>query len=60
MIASKGGVAPEDYKVFCFNGEPKLFQVIQGDKTPEETIDCFDTEWNLLPIKQNLKRGRHG
>lgn len=34
-----------DYKWFCFNGEPKYCQVIQ-DRNTKETIDFFDTEWN--------------
>jgi hypothetical protein len=33
-----------DYKWYCFNGEPKYCQVIQGRST-HETIDFFDTEW---------------
>lgn len=33
-----------DYKWFCFNGDPKFCQVIQGRST-DETIDFFDTEW---------------
>ena len=41
------------FKIFCFNGEPKLFQVIQNDKTKEETIDYFDVSWNRLDIRQN-------
>ena len=42
------------YKVFNFNGEPKIIQTIQGDKTKQESIDYFDTEWNLLELKQNF------
>lgn len=34
-----------DYKIFCFNGEPKYIQVIQ-DRNTKETIDFFDTDWN--------------
>lgn len=34
-----------DYKWYCFNGEPKYCQVIQ-DRSTNETIDFFDTEWN--------------
>ncbi len=41
------------YKFFCFDGEPKIIQVIQNDKQPNESIDYFDTEWNLLDLKQN-------
>lgn len=42
------------YKIMCFNGTPKIFQVIQNDKTDHETIDYFDTSWSLLNIKQNF------
>lgn len=41
------------YKVFCFHGKPMLLQVIQGDKTSEESIDYFNEKWELLDIKQN-------
>lgn len=42
------------YKVFCFDGKPELIQVIQDDKTPNESIDYFDTSWNLLELRQNF------
>lgn len=38
-----------DYKFFCFDGEPKFCQVIR-DRTINETIDIYDTNWNLLPF----------
>ena len=41
------------YKIFCFNGEPKIFQVIQNDKTKDETIDYFTPDWSLLEMRQN-------
>lgn len=41
------------YKIFNFAGEPRLIQVIQNDKTKEETVDYFDPEWNLLDLRQN-------
>lgn len=41
------------YKVFNFGGEPYMIQAIQDDKTPNETIDYFDLEWNRLPFTQN-------
>ena len=41
------------YKVFCFDGVPKIIQVIKNDKTDNELIDYYDTEWNLLSLKQN-------
>lgn len=42
------------FKIFNFNSEPKIIQTIQNDKTPSETIDYFDTDWNLLELKQNF------
>lgn len=41
------------YKVFNFNGEPKLIQVILNDKSNDETVDYYDVEWNKLDLKQN-------
>lgn len=49
-----------DYKWFCFNGVPKFCQVIK-DRSTNETIDFFDTEWNhqefigLNPRVKNAK-----
>lgn len=34
-----------DYKFYCFNGEPKYCQVIR-DRSLKETIDFYDIEWN--------------
>ncbi len=42
------------YKIFNFKGKPEIIQVIQGDKTSEESIDYYDTKWNLLDLHQNF------
>lgn len=42
------------YKFFCFNGQPKIIQVIQNDKQVNESIDYFDTDWNQLELQQNF------
>ncbi len=42
------------YKFFCFDGQPKIIQSIKNDKMPNESIDYFDTDWNLLNIKQSF------
>ena len=42
-------------KYSALTGEPKIFQTIQNDKTPQETIDYFDTEWSLLTLRQNFQ-----
>ena len=41
------------YKFLCFNGEAKIIQVIQNDKTADECINYYDTNWQLLSLKQN-------
>lgn len=41
------------YKFMCFDGEPRIIQTIQNDKQPNESIDYFDAEWNLLDLRQN-------
>lgn len=46
------------YKIMCFGGEPKIIQTIQNDKKPNETIDYFDTEWNLLDLRQNYPNSK--
>lgn len=33
-----------DYKFYCFNGEPKLMLLVQGRGTPNNTGDFFDEE----------------
>lgn len=54
------GKALTDYKVFTFNGEPKLIYVYQsahteqGGKPVNTYCDVLDLEWNLLPICQNF------
>ena len=40
-----------DYKVLCFNGEPKLIEVHEG-RFKAHTQDFYDAEWNHLPIIQ--------
>ena len=47
------------YKIFCFNGAPKMIQAIQHDKQPDETVDYFDTEWNQMNIRQDFPNSKY-
>lgn len=47
------------YKILNFDGVPTIIQTIQNDKTSEESIDYFDVEWKLLPMKQNFPNSAH-
>lgn len=40
-----------DYKFFCFNGEPKLCQVIAG-RDNVMTVDFYDKEWTHQPFHE--------
>jgi len=55
----------QDYRVYCFNGEPKLIYSYtnvseeDGSKPEPSYCDIFDTEWNPMPFRQNSPpRGR--
>lgn len=44
---SKGEL--NDYKVLCFNGEPKFIWIDQG-RFSNRTENIYDTKWNLQPF----------
>lgn len=48
----ESGYELRDYKIFCFNGEPKiLFVASDRQKVGEDTkFDFFDLNWNHLPF----------
>lgn len=52
MLLVHGNVRPEscpaDYKVSCFNGEPKLIEVHRG-RFSDHTCDYFTPSWEPLP-----------
>lgn len=40
-----------DYKIMCYNGEPKYFQIqIINEKNEIEFIDHYDINWNKLEV----------
>lgn len=41
-----------DYKVLCFNGEPKLVEVHRGRFGGGHTQDFYDTDWNKTVFNQ--------
>lgn len=47
---SESGDLP-DYKLFCFNGEPRFCQVISGRES-KMCIDFFDKEWTHQPFHE--------
>lgn len=39
-----------DYKVYCFNGQPKFIQV-DVDRFTNHTANYYDPEWNIMPFQ---------
>jgi len=51
-MVDESGTELKDYKILCFNGEPKLIQMHSGRFSTVHTQDYYDTEWNRLEILQ--------
>ncbi len=49
-MSEKGSEDLKDYKIFCFNGEPKIIQV-DFDRFINHKRNMYDTEWNLLDFE---------
>lgn len=50
LLKNENGEDLKDYKVFCFNGLPKLIQVDSARFIMHQR-DFFDTEWNHINVK---------
>lgn len=50
-MVDESGYELKDYKIFCFDGEPKMLYVAT-DRPVDTRFDFFDTEFNHLPFKQ--------
>jgi hypothetical protein len=44
---------PDDYKFFCFNGQPRFMQVDKG-RFKNHRRNFYDMDFNLLPFKLDL------
>lgn len=44
----------KDYKIHCFNGEPKFIQVNQGRGSASAVQNFYDVEWNLQPFGKDI------
>ena len=54
LIIDESGEDLKDYKVMCFNGEPKCIFVCIDRHTPTGLkINFYDTDWNLMPFKRH-------
>ncbi len=49
-MEDESGKELKDYKIFCFDGVPKLIQVDYGRFTNHRR-NIYDTSWNLMPFQ---------
>jgi hypothetical protein len=58
MLVGENGGVPNDYKVFCFHGEPAFIQV-DLDRFGDHRRNIYDLDWNLLPLSIEYPRAPH-
>lgn len=59
LEASDGNGDPDDYKVFCFDGEPKALFVASDRASGDAKFDFFDTTWNHMPFVNGHPNAEH-
>lgn len=47
-LKPRNGEMPADYKVYCFNGEPKAILFIDNRGTDKITAAFYDIDWNFI------------
>lgn len=54
FLEGKDGLFPEDYRIYCFNGEPKVILYMSGRYLDTMRVGFFDTNWHHIgkPNKQ--------
>lgn len=60
FIENNKGFLPNDYKIYCFSGEPKLVLACT-ERDTELRLEWYDLEWNVLdvglkPNEQKIKK----
>ena len=52
LLQTEDGTPISDYKIFCFNGEPKIVYVTFGRGSEEKMkINYYDLSWNKLNLR---------
>ena len=49
FFSEDGRTIPDDYKIFCFQGVPRLIQV-DSSRFSGHTRSLYDTDWHRLPM----------
>lgn len=59
LIKTENSQSPNDYKFFCFNGEPK-FLFVASDRDTDCKFDFYDMEWNHINVVQGHPHNKNG
>src|SRR5690606_148439 len=51
-LIDESGDDLKDYKLYCFNGEPKVMYISSGRQTNTTYLDFFDMDFNYLNIRR--------
>lgn len=43
---------PDDHKIMCFNGKPKIIQIHKKNSSGQQSIDFYDLNGDMLPISK--------
>ena len=55
FIKSKNGELPIDYKIYCFNGEPKITLVCEERESGKTKLSYYNNEWERLYLESGEK-----
>lgn len=58
LIKTQDNNPPRDYKIFCFDGEPK-FLFVASDRGSGTKFDFFDMNWNKYPLMQHYPNSNY-
>jgi len=56
-IETNAGVLPNDYKIYCFNGEPKIILTCT-EREKELKLNFFDLDWKELMLGHEKNRAQ--
>ena len=52
LVAHNRAQVPEDYKLYCCNGEPRFALVVANRGTKNQTRAFVDMDWTIMPVKR--------
>ncbi len=55
FLDAGNGAAPDDFKFYCCDGEPKFALVVGDRSSANQTRSFVDMDWNILPVARKGK-----